>query len=71
MKSTIRTFALAASVIAITLSMTATNAAALTRKAGGSPVKYMTTSAAGSASTSNSIIRGIIMAVDSYLWLHR
>ena len=39
MKSTIRTFALATSLIAITLSMMATNAAALTRKAGDRPVE--------------------------------
>lgn len=70
MKSSIRNFALAASLIAITLSATATNAAALTRKAGGAPLKYMTTSTVSSGSSAAEIIRGIIMAVDSYLWLH-
>jgi hypothetical protein len=34
-------------------------------------VKYMTTSAVGSGSASDAIIRGIIMAVDSYLWFPR
>ncbi len=44
-----RIFALATSIIAITLSMTPTNAHALTRAGGDKPVKYMATTAAPSS----------------------
>ncbi len=62
-----RIFALA-TVIAITLSAMPNNTAALTRAAGGSKVKYMTASTAGSVSSAATILRAVIMAVDNYLW---
>ena len=64
MKSSIRTFALATSVIAITLSTMPTNAAALTRKAGDRPMEYMITSAAASSSSAGAAIEVVSMLFD-------
>ena len=59
-----RIFALATSVVAITLAVMPTSAAALTRKPGGTPVKYMTISGAGSASSAGTIIEVVSMLFD-------
>jgi len=60
-----RIFALATSVFAITLAVMPSSATALTRKAGGSPLKYMTTSTVGSASSSDTITELVVMVIDS------
>jgi|HubBroStandDraft_2_1064218.scaffolds.fasta_scaffold1069755_2 hypothetical protein len=59
-----RIFAFATSVVAITLAEKPISAAALTRNAGGSPVKYMTISAAGSPSSVGTVIEVISMVFD-------
>jgi hypothetical protein len=68
MKSSIRTFALATSLLAITLSAMPNNAAALMRASGDKPVKYMSISTAASSSSADTIMGIVAMAVDIYLW---
>jgi hypothetical protein len=59
-----RIFALATSVVAITLAVMPTSAAALTRKSGDTPVKYMTISPSGSASSADTVIEVVSMLFD-------
>jgi hypothetical protein len=68
MKSSIRNFAFATSLIAITLSAMPRNAAALMRASGDKPVKYMSTSTVASSSSADTIMRIVSLAVDNFLW---
>jgi hypothetical protein len=67
MKSSIRNFALASSLVAITLSAMPTSAFAL-RKAGGKPLEYVQYATAPSASSTATIMNIVAMAVDNFLW---
>jgi hypothetical protein len=68
MKSSIRNFAFATSLVAITLSGMPRNAAALMRASGDKPVKYMSTSTVASSSSADTIMRIVALAVDNFLW---
>ncbi|MFY9748012.1 MAG: hypothetical protein WA891_05310 [Acidobacteriaceae bacterium] len=68
MKSSIRNFALATSLVAITLSAMPTNAAAVTRKAGGSKLIYLQYATAPSASPVDMIMGIVAMAADNFIW---
>jgi hypothetical protein len=59
-----RTFALATSLIAITLSAMPMNASALTRKAGGSNLIYLQYSTAASTSPAATIMGVVAMVID-------
>jgi hypothetical protein len=67
MKSSIRTFALASSLVAITLSAMPSSALVI-RKAGGRPLEYVQYATAPSASSTATIMNIVAMAVDSFLW---
>jgi hypothetical protein len=54
----------AASVVSVTLLVVPISKAALTRKAGGSPVKYMTVSPEGSASSADTVIEVVSILFD-------
>ena len=68
MKSRIRNFALAASVVAISLSAMPNNAAALTRASGGSKVPYIQIATTASTSPADMLAKVVIMAADNFLW---
>ena len=67
MKSGIRNFALATSLVAISLSAMPSSALAL-RKAGGRPLEYVQYATAPSASPVNTIMGIVAMAADNFLW---
>ncbi|MGD0366380.1 MAG: hypothetical protein ABSA94_02905 [Acidobacteriaceae bacterium] len=63
-----RIFALATSVLAITLAGMPSSAAAATRKAGGSNLIYVQYATAAPTSSAETVMEVVAMAADNFLW---